>query len=106
MTLQVKGPLCSLFPAQEYLVGQKGPGSRVQEAQVCHGAGLVFTGLAGISFSLGEEPLFSPTLEGTPCGTPAKLFHDLESESVSHAVSQSVSQSVQSLSCVRLFATP
>ena len=48
--------------------------------------GLVFTDLAGISFSLGEEPLFSPSLEGTLCGTAAKLFLDLESGSVSHAV--------------------
>ena len=38
-----------------------------------------------VSFSLGEEPLFSPTLQGAPCGTPAKLFLDLESESVHHA---------------------
>ena len=78
--------MCSLLPVQECLAGQKGPGPRVQEAQVRHGAGLVFTGLAGISFSLGEEPLFSPSLEGTLCRTPAKLFLELESESVSHAV--------------------
>lgn len=66
------------FSVQESVAWLEAPGCGVQEAQVPHGPGPVFTCLVVISLEPGgKQSRFSATLKGAPCRTSAKLFREL-----------------------------